>query len=292
VISGLARYAREAQDAEAFGFAKALYQSALRRVREGDFATLPYPIPPGRRVHGIPMIFTNTAAELFYATASLDPGYATELKAHLSLSVTDILSHFTDGNHVLREVIGVDNHPCPGMLGQHINPGHALESLWFMAEASDILGVDIWDAPLAAIALYTLEAGWDREFGGILHFCHVEGGAPRGSVAGDENEAMLAQLTGGWGDKLWWVHSEALYATLLFYARTQDPRFLDWHEKIMDYTFRHFPNPDKEVGEWIQILDREGNPQEKVVALPVKDPYHITRNLIQIIELLGGMQAL
>ena len=30
----------------------------------------------------------------------------------------------------------------------------------------------------------------------------------------------------------------------------------------------------------------EGKPQEKVVALPVKDPYHIIRNVLFIIELL------
>ena len=40
------------------------------------------------------------------------------------------------------------------------------------------------------------------------------------------------------------------------------------------------------MGEWIQIRTREGKPQEKVVALPVKDPYHIIRNVILIIELL------
>ena len=35
-----------------------------------------------------------------------------------------------------------------------------------------------------------------------------------------------------------------------------------------------------------KIRTREGRPQEKVVALPVKDPYHIIRNVILIIELL------
>ena len=57
-------------------------------------------------------------------------------------------------------------------------------------------------------------------------------------------------------------------------------------DKVFDYVFSTFPNPDKNVGEWIQIRTREGRPQEKVVALPVKDPYHIIRNVILIIELL------
>ena len=49
----------------------------------------------------------------------------------------------------------------------------------------------------------------------------------------------------------------------------------------------HFINPDRSIGEWIQILTREGRPQEKVVALPVKDPFHIIRNLLLICELLS-----
>jgi N-acylglucosamine 2-epimerase len=89
-----------------------------------------------------------------------------------------------------------------------------------------------------------------------------------------------------WGSKLWWVHSEALYTTLLLFDRTDDEEFLAWFERVFDYVFATFPNPDKSIGEWIQIRTREGKPQEKVVALPVKDPYHIIRNVILIIELL------
>ena len=65
--------------------------------------------------------------------------------------------------------------------------------------------------------------------------------------------------------------------------------FLDWHDKLFDYTFATFPNPDPEIREWIQIRQRDGTPQDKVVALPVKDPYHIARNLILILELLYRM---
>jgi N-acylglucosamine 2-epimerase len=58
---------------------------------------------------------------------------------------------------------------------------------------------------------------------------------------------------------------------------------------VHEYTFRVFPNPDQGIGEWIQIRDREGAPESKVVALPVKDPFHITRNLILIVDLLQGL---
>jgi N-acylglucosamine 2-epimerase len=86
------------------------------------------------------------------------------------------------------------------------------------------------------------------------------------------------------------VHSEALYTSLLLYDRTNDTDFLKIFEKTFDYVYKTFPNPDRAVREWIQIRTREGRPQEKVVALPVKDPYHIIRNVILIIELLEKRQ--
>ena len=39
-----------------------------------------------------------------------------------------------------------------------------------------------------------------------------------------------------------------------------------------------FRTTTKPIGEWIQIGNRQGEPMEKVVALPVKDPFHIIRN--------------
>ena len=56
---------------------------------------------------------------------------------------------------------------------------------------------------------------------------------------------------------------------------------------MFEYTFRTFPGRDPEIREWIQIRTKSGEPQEKVVALPVKDPFHITRNLLLILELLN-----
>jgi len=57
------------------------------------------------------------------------------------------------------------------------------------------------------------------------------------------------------------------------------------YEKLFDYTFSVFPNPDKSIGEWIQIRRRDGTPLDEVVALPVKDPFHVFRNILLLIEL-------
>ena len=90
--------------------------------------------------------------------------------------------------------------------------------------------------------------------------------------------------------KLWWPHSEALYTTLLAYALTKRPTLWELYAKTKEYTFRTFPHPDPAVGEWIQIRDRQGAPMEAVVALPVKDPFHIARCLMLIIQLLERME--
>jgi N-acylglucosamine 2-epimerase len=73
---------------------------------------------------------------------------------------------------------------------------------------------------------------------------------------------------------------------LLALTLTGEERYWRLYNQVHEYTFATFPHPDPEIGEWIQIRDREGKPESKVVALPVKDPFHIARNLILIIQLL------
>lgn len=290
VVAGLAKYAEATGDRDAYFFAKRLYRSIVQRVKDGNFHTLPYPLSPAYRAHGIPMILSSVTKELYTAAVRMNPSYCDQLKQYLTDFTQDILTHFMDENHLIHEVIRRDGSFLPQVLGQHINPGHTLEDMWFMIDAADILAQPAMVRQAALVAKHTLKAGWDDDFGGILHFASMTGGQPTGDAAGVEDEPMTRQLS-GWGDKLWWVHSEALYTTLLCYARTGDEAFLDWHRRVFDYTFKAFPGDDPEIREWIQILGRDGTPQDKVVALPVKDPYHITRNLALMLELLYHMPA-
>lgn len=334
VVLAMAGYAAAAGDREAYAFGKRLYESILERVKSGKYNTLPYPLSDRYRAHGIPMILSNVTKELHGAAVLLEPdsGYCIALRERLGGFTDDILNHFADGRDVIHEVIAADDRPVEGLLGQHANPGHTIEDMWFMMEAADLLGREELMPRIAGIAARALEIGWDQEFGGILHYSAVTGGppvraergeaeehtaevepvevgrppvrrgrasaeAPGAAAAGPEMpdgaasamEPVERQVREGWGDKLWWVHSEALYTTLLCYHRTGETRFLEWHEKVFSYTFRTFPNRDPEVREWKQICKRDGSPQDKVVALPVKDPFHITRNLILILELLETM---
>lgn len=291
VIAAFARYALAADDQASYTFCKNLYASVLDRLRSGLYKTHPYPLSRTYRAHGIPMILTNITKEVHLAAEQFAPDDCPALKDKLQIVCRDILDHFADENQIIHEVIRADNQLLPNLLGQHTNPGHSIECMWFLIEAADLLDQPQLVRQAAAITRATCAVGWDAEMGGLLHYCDVRGGPPAGLTEGVAAEPMLRQVQEGWGDKLWWVHSEALYTTLLCHARTGDPSFLDLYDRIFAYTFRTFPNPDREIREWIQIRKRDGTPQDKVVALPVKDPYHILRNVIQIIELLYAMEA-
>ena len=63
--------------------------------------------------------------------------------------------------------------------------------------------------------------GLDREHGGLFYFLDVSGHSP-------------TQLE--WGMKLWWVHCEAMVASLLAYQHTREPRHWQMFHEICQYT--------------------------------------------------------
>lgn len=285
VVIGMAAYSVAAHVFRAYEFGKKLYLSIKERVASGCFNTLPYPLDSAYRAHGIPMILTNVAKELYEAALVFDASFVSSLLSDMETTACDVVDHFRKADSLVREVIAADNGSVGGLLGNHINPGHSIEDSWFLDDAAVLLGrQDLSDAA-AAIMKASFRYGWDKEHGGILHYVRI-GNDPL-CFDSDSVEPTVKQVQGGWGDKLWWVHTETLYASLRFYLKTQDPEYLEIHDRTFEYVFSHFPNPDREIGEWIQILTREGLPQEKVVALPVKDPFHITRNLLLLCELLA-----
>lgn len=102
---------------------------------------------------------------------------------------------------------------------------------------------------------------------------------------------MLDKILNDWSNKLWWVHSESLYPSILDYSISKDKEFLEIYNKLHNYVFGIFPHQDESIDEWIQIRNREGRPEEKIVALPVKDPFHIMRNFIYITQTLTGLES-
>ncbi|MHB0875927.1 MAG: AGE family epimerase/isomerase [Anaerolineae bacterium] len=288
VVYGMSEYARVTAERGAFEFAANLFDGVLRRIASGVYRTDPYPVPAGYKAHGIPMILLETARELALTTNLFDAGRAASLRQSCRGYAAEIMDHHMQADGTVIEYLGVDNRVRDTMLGTYINPGHTLECMWFVLHYAQEIG----DADLIARAVQvirqTMEIGWDAQYGGVPQFLHRSGGAPRGSVPPElEDEPMLGKLRTAWSNKLWWPQSEAIYALSLAYRLTREQWCLDWLAKVNDYTFRTFPQPE---GDWVQIRDREGRPEDKVVALPVKDPFHIPRALLHAIRALEAVE--
>jgi N-acylglucosamine 2-epimerase len=265
-IYGLAELLRATGSAEVRAHAMRTYRAARAALESPQPPpAYPYPIPAGQIAHGMSMIFSLAFQELAEATGEPDVQRAA-LDHHRR--VMDVFLR-RDRNAVL-EFVADDGREVPPPGGTTIVPGHAIESMWFQMHIARAAG-DTATCRKAAETIHThLELGWDSEFGGLVL-----------AVDADGREEV------GWAHaekKFWWPHTEALYATLLAYEATHEPWCLEWHQRIREYSYAHFPVAGH--GEWRQKLDRQGNPIAATLFLPVKDPFHLPRALIYCIEVL------
>jgi N-acylglucosamine 2-epimerase len=285
VVMGFAEHARVSGDRRWLDRARELAASITRRVAAGAVPTHPEPIPEGYDSHAIAMITLNVALVLRDACAGLADPRQADAEAAVRGAADRIFADFMlPGGRIIESrprAAGQDDT----LLARHVNPGHALEGLWMLLGVAALEGRADWLERARESVLFHVSRGWDEVHGGLLHYVDAASGPP----AGREGDSMYERnVRGTWDTKLWWVHSEALYTTALAYRLTGDERLREWFVRLREYTFRVFPNPDRSVGEWIQIRNRRGEPLERVVALPVKDPYHIARNFIQLAGLFAG----
>ena len=153
--------------------------------------------------------------------------------------------------------------------GRHLNPGHALEAMWFLLQFGNRVGDASISATASDIIAATLESGWDSKHGGIFYFQDAEGLPP-------------AELQ--WDMKLWWVHNEAILAALFAYRATGNTTFLDWFKRLDEWTWQHFP--DQEHGEWFGYLNRSGELTCSLKGSRWKCFFHLPRCLLLATSIL------
>lgn len=155
--------------------------------------------------------------------------------------------------------------------GRLVNPGHINESMWFLLDIAVRYHNRDLIQKVEEILLRTTAYGWDKKYGGIFYFMDVKGFPPQ-------------QLE--WDQKLWWVHLESLIAMAKCYQLTGNVQCKEWFEKLHEYTWEHFRDPD--YGEWYGYLNRQGEPLLSLKGGKWKGCFHVPRAMFQIWKTLSG----
>lgn len=208
----------------------------------------------------LPMILCNLSLELEHIIGS---DSANQLSAEVVHEVMEVFYQPQSG--LILENVSPDGSFCDCFEGRLLNPGHVIEAMWFIMDLAKRNNDLQLIKKATTIMLTTLEKGWDKEHGGIFYFLDIKDAPPQ-------------QLE--WDQKLWWVHAEALVALAKAYKLTGDERCARWFEKVHDYTWTHFRDP--EYGEWFGYLKRTGEPLLTLKGGKWKGCFHIPRSLYQV----------
>lgn len=237
-----------------------------------DASSDPFKITPKenaevRNLHSnaYPMVLVSSAQTLRRISAN---------KQKYDVIIKDVIAdminlHYKEDLKCVLENVNLDGSILNNPTGRTINPGHTIENSWFLMNYANLTG----DKDLLQKALnmldWSLEIGWDKEFGGVYYFRDVYN-RPCEQLEHDM--------------KLWWVHNECLIATLTAHFLTGDSKYEKWYDKLHDYIFSHFP--DKEYGEWYGYLHRDGSVSHTQKGSLWKGPYHLPRCLILCEQML------
>ena len=165
----------------------------------------------------------------------------------------------------LLETVGMNGEFIDNNMGRTINPGHCIETTWFIMEEAKLRG---WDKPMLDMALqifdWSWDWGWDKQYGGIINFRDC-----KNLPSQDYSQDM----------KFWWPQCETIISSLYAYLGTGDEKYLYRHELISEWTYAHFP--DAEYGEWYGYLHRDGTVAQPAKGNLFKGPFHIPRMMIK-----------
>ena len=227
---------------------------------------------PGARAlksFALPMILCNVALEI---ESLLDKDFLDKTIETCVHEVMDVFYRPELG--LIVEHLGTNNEMVDCMDGRLLNPGHAIEAMWFIMDLGKRLGDQALIEKAVKIALAEVEYGWDEKYGGIFYFM-------------DRLNRPMQQLE--WDQKLWWVHIETLITMIKGYELTSSEECLAWFERIHDYVWNHFMDP--EHPEWFGYLNRQGEVLLTLKGGKWKGCFHVPRGLMQVYQSLERIAA-
>lgn len=174
------------------------------------------------------MILCNVALEI---EPLLDPDF---MRRTIDTCIHEVMDVFYRPElGLIVEHLGTDGQLVDCFDGRLLNPGHAIEAMWFIMDLGKRLGRQDLIDKAVQIALNEAEYGWDKQYGGIFYFM-------------DRLGRPCQQLE--WDQKLWWVHIETLITMLKGYQLTGNAKCLEWFERVHEYVWSHFADPNTPSG--------------------------------------------
>ncbi len=209
---------------------------------------------------GLPMDLCNLSLEIEHL---IDKDF---LKKTIDTCIHEVMDVFyREELDLILENVTTENELSDTFEGRLVNPGNAIEAMWFIMDLGERLKNQELIERATRIAIRMIEYGWDKEYGGIFCFLDRKGYPP-------------LQLE--WDQKLWWVQIEALIAMSKGYVLTRSEDCLRWFEVIHDYTWDRFK--DKEFPEWFGYLNRRGEVLLSLKGGKWKGCFHVPRGLYQV----------
>ena len=263
----MAEYSKASGDKSYAEKALKLFKDIRRFVATPGYMEPKYLPSLQAKGHSLVMILINTASRIRNVIS--DP----VLDLQINESIESLKDFMKPEFKALLEMVGPEGEFIDTINGRVINPGHCIETAWFLLEEAKNRG---WEKELTAQALQILdwswEWGWDKQYGGIINFRDCRNLPPQ-----DYSQDM----------KFWWPQTEAIIATLYAYEATGDDKYMIWHKQISEWTYAHFP--DEEYGEWYGYLHRDGTVAQAAKGNIFKGPFHIPRMMIKSFELCNEL---
>ena len=215
--------------------------------------------------HSFTMILINVANVL--KQVSDDP----VLDRQITESVEALVRYFIHPEFkALLETVGPNGEFIDTLAGRTINPGHCIETAWFLMDVAVARGDEVLKETALTILDWSWAWGWDPKYGGIISFKDCRGLPP---------QCYEQDM------KFWWPQCEAIIATAYAYRLTGKAKYRRWHEKASDWAWAHLK--DGRFPEWYGYLHRDGTVAQPAKGNIFKGPFHIPRMLVKSMELCG-----
>ena len=217
-------------------------------------------------------------AMIMLSTAQVMRACDIENSERYSKICKDLLSEVIKGGYLkenaLLESVTIDGKFVDTPNGRVVNPGHSMETAWFVMLEGMITNDNEAIEYGKKIIDITMPLGLDKKHGGIIAFTDVNG-KPAIQLEADM--------------KLWWPQCETMIACYLAYQLFNDKKYLNYYNKLLKYVKKDFI--DKTDGEWYGYLHYNNTPSTTLKGNIFKGPFHIPR-FYMIMETLTSGKSL